>query len=77
MSTNLIYLLFGGVLLMLGLVAFFAARGKATRTRVSGVAMFAQPDQYAWFSVLATAGPAILAGALGAFVLLLLSLIHI
>lgn len=72
MSTNLIYLLFGGVLLMLGLVAFFAARGKATRTRVSGVAMFAQPDQYAWFSVLATAGPAILAGALGAFVLLLL-----
>lgn len=72
MSTNLIYLFFCGALLTLGLVAFFLARGKATRTRASGTAMFAQPDQYAWFSVLATTGPAILAGALGAFVMLLL-----
>lgn len=35
--------------------------------------MYAQPDQYAWFAVLSTAGPAILVGALGAFFLLLLN----
>lgn len=72
MQTNLIFLLFCIVLLMLGLAAFFVARAKASRTRASGMAMYAQPDQYAWFSVLATAGPAILVGVLGAFVMLLL-----
>nr|WP_297462238.1 phosphate ABC transporter permease subunit PstC [uncultured Halomonas sp.] len=72
MQTNLIFLLFCIVLLVLGLAAFFMARAKASRTRAGGAAMYAQPDQYAWFSVLATAGPAILVGALGAFVMLLL-----
>lgn len=72
MQTNLIFLLFCIVLLVLGLAAFFMARAKASRTRAGGAAMYAQPDQYAWFSVMATAGPAILVGALGAFVMLLL-----
>lgn len=72
MQTNLIFLLFCIVLLVLGLAAFFMARAKASRRRAGGAAMYAQPDQYAWFSVLATAGPAILVGALGAFVMLLL-----
>lgn len=72
MQTNQTFLLFCGVLLALGLAAFFMARAKATRTRASGTAMYAQPDQYAWFSVLTTAGPAVLVGAVGAFVMLLL-----
>ncbi|SDK84100.1 phosphate ABC transporter membrane protein 1, PhoT family (TC 3.A.1.7.1) [Modicisalibacter muralis] len=72
MQTNLILLLFCIVLLVLGLAAFFMARAKASRVRAGGMAMYAQPNQYAWFSVLATAGPAILVGALGAFVMLLL-----
>lgn len=71
MQTNQIFLLFCGVLLALGLAAFFMARAKATRTRASGTAMYAQPDQYAWFSVLTTAGPAVLVGVVGAFVMLL------
>ncbi|GHB12077.1 phosphate ABC transporter permease subunit PstC [Modicisalibacter luteus] len=72
MQTNQIFLLFCGVLLALGLAAFFMARAKATRTRASGTAMYAQPDQYAWFSVLITAGPAVLVSAVGAFAMLLL-----
>ncbi|TDX28465.1 phosphate ABC transporter membrane protein 1 (PhoT family) [Modicisalibacter xianhensis] len=71
MQTNQIFLLFCGVLLALGLAAFFMARAKATRTRASGTAMYAQPDQYAWFSVLTTAGPAVLVGVVGSFVMLL------
>ncbi|SHF06307.1 phosphate ABC transporter membrane protein 1, PhoT family (TC 3.A.1.7.1) [Modicisalibacter ilicicola DSM 19980] len=72
MPTNQIYLLFSGVLLALGLAAFFMARARASRLRENGMAMYAQPDQYAWFSVLTTAGPAVLVGALGAFVMLLI-----
>lgn len=72
MQTDLIFLLFCAALLVLGLAAFFMARAKASRTRAAGTAMYAQPGQYAWFSVLATAGPAILVGALGAFIMLLL-----
>lgn len=72
MQTNPLLALFGGALLLLGLIAFFVGRAKAARVRAAGVAMHAQPDQYAWFAVLATAGPALLVSALGAFVMLLL-----
>lgn len=72
MQTNQLLLIFCGALLLLGLLAFFAGRSKATRLRSAGTAMFAQPDQYAWFSVLSTAGPALLVSSLGAFVLLLM-----
>ncbi|UYG06349.1 phosphate ABC transporter permease subunit PstC [Halomonas sp. M4R1S46] len=71
MQTNQILALFCGTLLVLGLIAFFLGRAKAARVRASGTAMYAQPDQYAWFSVLSTAGPAIAVGAVGAFVMLL------
>jgi phosphate transport system permease protein len=72
MQTNQLLLIFCSVLLILGLIAFFAGRSKAARLRASGTSMYAQPDQYAWFAVLSTAGPAVLVGVLGAFVLLLL-----
>ncbi|RCV87808.1 phosphate ABC transporter permease subunit PstC [Billgrantia montanilacus] len=72
MQTNQIFMLFCGILLLMGLVAYFAGRARATGVRASGTAMYAQPDQYAWFAVLATAGPALLVSALGAFIMLLL-----
>ncbi|MFC3283432.1 phosphate ABC transporter permease subunit PstC [Litchfieldella rifensis] len=72
MQTNQLLLLFSGVLLLLGLIAFFMGRAKAARVRATGTAMYAQPDQYAWFMVLATAGPAVAVGAVGAFAMLLL-----
>lgn len=72
MQTNQLLLIFCGALLLLGLLAFFAGRSKAARLRSAGTAMFAQPDQYAWFTVLSTAGPAVLVSTLGAFVLLLM-----
>jgi len=72
MLTNYSFLIFCGVLVLLGLVAFFTARKKATQVRASGTAMFSQPDQYAWFAVVATAGPAILLSAFGAFAMLLI-----
>ncbi|MDR5901167.1 MULTISPECIES: phosphate ABC transporter permease subunit PstC [Halomonas] len=72
MQTDQLLSLFGGVLLLLGLIAFFLGRAKAARVRAGGSTMHAQPDQYAWFAVLATAGPAIVVSAVGAFLLLLL-----
>ncbi|MEQ6916547.1 phosphate ABC transporter permease subunit PstC [Halomonas aquatica] len=72
MQTNQIIAMFGGALLLLGLIAFFLGRAKASRVRASGKTMYAQPDQYAWFAVLSTAGPAMVVSALGGFVLLLL-----
>ncbi|WP_188638281.1 phosphate ABC transporter permease subunit PstC [Vreelandella lutescens] len=72
MQTNQLFLIFCSVLLLLGLVAFFVARRKATQVRSSGIAMYSQPDQYAWFAVIATAGPAIVLSAVGAFVMLLI-----
>ncbi|MDT8878560.1 phosphate ABC transporter permease subunit PstC [Halomonas saccharevitans] len=72
MQTNQLLAMFSGVLLLLGLIAFFLGRAKAARVRATGTAMYAQPDQYAWFAVLATAGPAITVGAIGAFLMLLL-----
>ncbi|MFO8045359.1 MAG: phosphate ABC transporter permease subunit PstC [Halomonas sp.] len=72
MQTNQIFTLFCGILLLMGLVAFFVGRARAARVRASGTLMYAQPDQYAWFAVVATAGPALVVSALGAFLLLLL-----
>ncbi|MFG6175837.1 phosphate ABC transporter permease subunit PstC [Halomonas sp. THAF12] len=72
MQTNQLLALFCGTLLVLGLIAFFLGRAKAAKVRAAGMSMYAQPDQYAWFSVLTTAGPAIVVGAVGAFAMLLL-----
>ena len=72
MQTNQILLLFCAALLVMGGLAFFMGRAKAARTRSSGAAMYAQPDQYAWFAALSTAGPALLVSAVGGFLLLLL-----
>lgn len=72
MQSQSVFLIFCVALVLLGLLAFFAGRYKAVRVRRAGAPMYAQPDQYAWFAVLSTAGPAILVGALGAFFLLLL-----
>lgn len=72
MQTNQLFLIFCSVLLLLGLAAFFVGRSKATRVRASGSSMYAQPDQYAWFAVVATALPAILVSAVGAFVMLVM-----
>nr|CDQ33066.1 Phosphate transport system permease protein PstC [Virgibacillus halodenitrificans] len=69
---NIVFLLFCAVLVVLGGIAFTLSRAKAARVRATGTTMHAQPDQYAWFAVLVTAGPALLVSALGAFVLLLM-----
>ena len=71
MQTNQLLAMFSGSLLLLGLIAFFLARGKATRVRASGTSMYAQPDQYGWFTVMSTAGPALVVGAVGSFIMLL------
>ena len=65
MQTNQLLAMFSGSLLLLGLIAFFLARGKAARVRASGTSMYAQPDQYGWFTVMSTAGPALVVGAVG------------
>ncbi|GED21800.1 phosphate ABC transporter permease subunit PstC [Halomonas halmophila] len=70
MQTNQILATFCGTLLVLGLIAFFLGRSKASRVRAAGTSMHAQPDQYGWFTVLSTAGPAVLVGAVGAFFML-------
>ncbi|MDN3523697.1 phosphate ABC transporter permease subunit PstC [Halomonas sabkhae] len=72
MQTNQILATFCGTLLVLGLIAFFLGRSKASRVRAAGTSMHAQPDQYGWFTVLSTAGPAVLVGVVGAFVMLLI-----
>jgi phosphate transport system permease protein len=72
MQTNQTLLLFCAVLVVMGAVAYFLGRAKASRTRASGTAMYAQPGQYAWFAALTTVGPALLLSAVAAFILLLL-----
>lgn len=72
MQTNQLLAMFCGALLVLGLVAYLLGRSKAARVRASGTAMYAQPDQYAWFTVLSTAGPALAVGAIASFAMLLL-----
>jgi len=70
MQTQQILMLFFGGLLPMGLLAFYLGRGKAVRVRSSGEHMHSQPDQYAWFAVVATVVPAIIVSLLGAFLLL-------
>ncbi|MGQ7246895.1 phosphate ABC transporter permease subunit PstC [Halomonas sp. V046] len=72
MQTPQLLAMFCGTLLLLGLIAYFLGRSKAARVRASGTSMYAQPDQYAWFAVMSTAGPALAVSAVGAFVMLLL-----
>ena len=72
MQTHYLLTLFGGALSIMALSAFFLGRAKAARERSAGRAMSAQPDQYAWFAVIATVGPALTVAAIGAFLMLLL-----
>jgi len=62
MQTQQIFLFFIGIVALAGLVAFFSGRSKAQRVRASGAEMYAQPDQYGWFTAISSAGPALLVG---------------
>ncbi|MDL2192641.1 phosphate ABC transporter permease subunit PstC [Cobetia sp. LC6] len=62
MQTQQIFLFFIGIVALVGLVAFFSGRSKAQRVRASGAEMYAQPDQYGWFTAISSAGPALLVG---------------
>ena len=62
MQTQQIFLFFIGIVALAGLVAFFSGRSKAQRVRASGAEMYAQPDQYGWFTAISSAGPALLIG---------------
>ncbi|MDH2423172.1 phosphate ABC transporter permease subunit PstC [Cobetia amphilecti] len=62
MQTQQIFLFFIGIVVLAGLVAFFSGRSKAQRVRASGAEMYAQPDQYGWFTAISSAGPALLVG---------------
>ncbi|WP_288989669.1 phosphate ABC transporter permease subunit PstC [uncultured Cobetia sp.] len=62
MQTQQIFLFFIGIVALAGLVAFFSGRSKAQRVRASGAEMYAQPDQYGWFTAISSAGPALLLG---------------
>ncbi|WP_027966248.1 phosphate ABC transporter permease subunit PstC [Halomonas halocynthiae] len=72
MHTDQLLALFCAMLVLLGLIAFFTARAKATKVRTSGTHMTAQPDQYGWFGVLSTAAPALVVSLLGAIIMLLM-----
>ncbi|MEC9482985.1 MAG: phosphate ABC transporter permease family protein, partial [Halomonas sp.] len=69
MQTDQILMTFFAGVLLLGALGFYLGRSKAARTRAGGTHMHSQPDQYAWFAVLSSAGPAIIAAALAAIVL--------
>ncbi|AOM02244.1 phosphate ABC transporter permease subunit PstC [Cobetia marina] len=62
MQTQQIFLFFIGIVALSGLIAFFVGRGKAQKVRASGAEMYAQPDQYGWFTAISCAGPALLVG---------------
>ncbi|KPM81596.1 phosphate ABC transporter permease subunit PstC [Cobetia sp. UCD-24C] len=62
MQTQQIFLFFIGIVALAGLVAFFSGRSKAQRVRASGAEMYAQPDQYGWFTAISSSGPALLVG---------------
>lgn len=70
MQTNQLLAMFSGSLLLLGLIAYLLGRSKAVRVRASGASMYSQPDQYAWFTVLSTAGPALAVGAVASILML-------
>ncbi|HER34433.1 MAG TPA: phosphate ABC transporter permease subunit PstC, partial [Halothiobacillaceae bacterium] len=69
MQTDQILMTFFAGVLFLGALGFFLGRNKAARARSGGVSMHSQPDQYAWFAVLTSAGPALIVAFLAAIVL--------
>jgi len=69
MQTDQILMMFFAGVLLLGALGFFLGRGKAARTRAGGTHMHSQPDQYAWFAVLSSAGPALIVAFFSAIVL--------
>jgi len=69
MQTDQLLITFLAGVFVLGAVGFFLGRTKAARVRASGIHMHSQPDQYAWYAVLTSAGPAVVVAFLGAIVL--------
>ncbi|MFO7582281.1 phosphate ABC transporter permease subunit PstC [Guyparkeria sp.] len=69
MQTDQILMTFFAGVLLLGVLGFFLGRSKATRVRAGGAHMHSQPDQYAWFTVLSAAGPAVVVATVAAIVL--------
>ncbi|KTG16886.1 MULTISPECIES: phosphate ABC transporter permease subunit PstC [unclassified Guyparkeria] len=69
MQTDHILMTFFAGVILLGALGFYLGRTKAARTRAGGAHMHSQPDQYAWFAVLTSAGPAVIVAFLAAIVL--------
>lgn len=69
MQTDQILMTFFAGVLFLGVLGFYLGRSKAARVRAGGTHMHSQPGQYAWFTVLASAGPAVIVAFLSAIVL--------
>ncbi|QGT77590.1 phosphate ABC transporter permease subunit PstC [Guyparkeria halophila] len=69
MQTDQILMTFFAGVLLLGVLGFFLGRSKAARVRAGGTHMHSQPDQYAWFTVLSAAGPAVVVAMVAAIVL--------
>lgn len=69
MQTDQILMTFFAGVLILGALAFYLGRSKAARVRAGGTRMHSQPDQYAWFTVLSAAGPAVVVATVAAIVL--------
>jgi phosphate transport system permease protein len=69
MQTDQILITFFAGVLLLGVLGFFLGRAKAARVRAAGTPMHSQPDQYAWFTVLSAAGPAVILAMVSAIVL--------
>lgn len=69
MQTEQILITFFAGVLLLGIVGFYLGRSKAVRVRAGGMHMHSQPGQYAWFTVLSAAGPAVLVAMVAAIVL--------
>ncbi len=69
MQTDQILMTFFAGVLLLGVLGFYLGRSKASRVRAGGTHMHSQPGQYAWFTVLSAAGPAIVVAMVAAIVL--------
>ena len=69
MQTDQILITFFAGVLLLGVLGFFLGRSKAARVRAAGTHMHSQPGQYAWFTVLSAAGPAVIVAMIAAIVL--------
>ncbi|MDG4868067.1 phosphate ABC transporter permease subunit PstC [Guyparkeria sp. 1SP6A2] len=69
MQTDQILIAFFAGVLFLGVLGFYLGRSKAVRVRAGGTHMHSQPGQYAWFTVLSAAGPAMIVAMIAAIVL--------